>query len=63
MRRKGIEATKVLVNEDPESMELIKGLGYTEAPVVIVREAGEIVDHWGGYHEERIIALKEKVPA
>lgn len=63
LRHKGIEATKVLVDEDREAMEFIKSLGYTEAPVVVIREAGQVVDHWGGYREERLKALQKKVPA
>jgi glutaredoxin-like protein NrdH len=63
MRRKGIEAEKVLVNQDAEALEFIKSLGYTEAPVIVVREGGEIIDHWCGFSEEKMAALKMLVAA
>lgn len=63
LRRKGVEATKVLVNEDAEAMAFIKSLGYTEAPVIVIREDGQIVDHWSGFHEGKLELLKEKIPA
>lgn len=61
MRRKGIEAKKVRVDQDPEALEYIKSLGYTSAPVVVVEQDGEVVDHWSGFRDERIAALVEKV--
>jgi glutaredoxin-like protein NrdH len=63
MRRKGIDATKVLVDEDPKAMEFIKSLGYAEAPVIVITDDDEVVDHWSGYSEERISALREEVAA
>lgn len=63
MRRRGIEAVKVRVDQDPEAMEFIKSLGYTEAPVIVVREGDEVVDHWSGFSDEKILALKEMVAA
>jgi len=63
MRRRGIEATKVLVNEDAEALEYIKSLGYTEAPVVVVTDGGEVVDHWSGFSDDKVMALKDMVAA
>ena len=63
MRRKGIDAVKVLVNEDPDAMNFIKSLGYVEAPVVVVTEGDEVVDSWSGFSEEKIAKLQEMVAA
>ena len=63
MRNRGIEATKVLVNEDVEALAYIKSLGYSEAPVIVVSQDGEVVDHWSGFSDEKINSLKEMVAA
>lgn len=63
MRRKGIQAKKVMVNEDEVAMEFIKSLGYTEAPVLVVEENGQVVDHWSGFSDSRMNALKDRVAA
>jgi len=63
MRRKGIGIAKVEVDKDPDAMAYIKSLGYKEAPVIVVTEGGEVVDHWSGYSEEKIASLKEMVAA
>jgi glutaredoxin-like protein NrdH len=63
MRRKGIEIVKVEVDNDPKAMAYIKSLGYSEAPVIVVTEGEEVVDHWSGYSEEKITSLKELVAA
>lgn len=51
-REKGIKYTVVDVSEDPEALELVRGLGYLTAPVII---AGD--DHWGGFRPDKIKAL------
>lgn len=63
MRRKGIDAKKVMVDEDAEALEFIKSLGYTEAPVIVVTEGDEVIDHWSGYSEERMLGLRDMVAA
>lgn len=63
MRRKGIDAKKVRVDQDPEAMNFIKGLGYTEAPVTVVTDGDQIVDHWSGYSDDRIAKLVAMVAA
>jgi glutaredoxin-like protein NrdH len=62
-RRKGIEVVKVELDKNPDAMTYIKSLGYAEAPVIVVTEGDEVVDHWSGYSEERITSLKEMVAA
>lgn len=63
MRRKGIDAVKVRVDQDPEAMAFIKSLGYSEAPVIVITEGEEIVDHWSGFSEEKMAALVSMVAA
>lgn len=50
--KRGIKYTVVDVSEDPEALELVRGLGYLTAPVII---AGD--DHWGGFRPDKIKAL------
>ncbi|WP_402466499.1 glutaredoxin-like protein NrdH [Isoptericola aurantiacus] len=50
--RKGVEYTVVDITEDAEALEMVRGLGYLQAPVVV---AGE--DHWSGFRPDRITAV------
>jgi glutaredoxin-like protein NrdH len=63
MRNRGIKSTKVLVNEDADALAYIKSLGYSEAPVIVVTEGDEVLDHWSGFSDEKISQLKEMVAA
>lgn len=40
------------VTEDQDALEFIVGLGYQQAPVVVVGE-----DHWSGFRPDRIKAV------
>lgn len=48
----GVKYNTVDITEDPAALELIKGMGYLQAPVVI---AGD--DHWSGFQPDKITAL------
>ena len=48
----GVEYNTVDITEDPAALELIKSMGYLQAPVVI---AGE--NHWSGFQPDKINAL------
>lgn len=50
--KNGIEYNTVDITEDAAALELIKGMGYMQAPVVV---AGE--DHWSGFQPDKINAL------
>lgn len=54
--RRGIEYAVVDISQDPDALEMVRGLGYLQAPVVI---AGD--EHWSGYRPERISALHERL--
>lgn len=40
----------------PDSMEMVKSLGYTAAPVVV---AGE--KHWSGFKLDKLMALAQRI--
>jgi len=52
LQRNLIEFQEVKLSENPEAMEKIKSLGFTQAPVV---EAGESV--WSGFRMEELKKL------
>ncbi|WP_066464913.1 glutaredoxin-like protein NrdH [Sanguibacter suarezii] len=54
--KRGIEYTIVDISQDAEALEMVRGLGYLQAPVVV---AGN--EHWSGFRPDQISALAEKV--
>ena len=52
MDAKGIQYNVIDLTEDPAALELVKSLGYLQAPVVIADE-----DHWGGFRPDKIDEL------
>lgn len=57
LTRHGLAYDVVDLSTDLEALDLIKGLGYQQAPVVIVDG-----DHWSGFRPDRIKALHELAP-
>jgi glutaredoxin-like protein NrdH len=51
------ETTKL--DQDPEAKNLIKTLGFMQAPVVIVYNKGEVVSSWSGFRPDRLEELKK----
>ncbi|MFD3594288.1 glutaredoxin domain-containing protein [Nocardia sp. NPDC058640] len=49
----GAVYTKIDVTQDPDALELIRGLGYLQAPVIVVRDGGEVI-HWAGYAPDKL---------
>ena len=49
LEAKGISFDLVDLTEDAAAMEMVQGLGYRQAPVVV---AGE--DHWAGFRPDLI---------
>ncbi len=45
--------TLVDVTEHPEALDLIRGLGYLQAPVVVAR-VGDEEFHWGGFSPDKL---------
>jgi glutaredoxin-like protein NrdH len=54
--KRGIEYTIVDISADAEALEMVRGLGYLQAPVVV---AGS--EHWSGFRPDQIVALAAKV--
>ena len=51
----GADYQTVDITQQPDALDLVKGLGYHAAPVVIVTDdTGAMLDHWSGYRAERI---------
>ena len=55
LKKLGVAHESVDVTKDEDSLNLIKGLGYQQAPVVAVRGGdGAILETWGGFRPDRI---------
>ncbi|RPF20189.1 glutaredoxin-like protein NrdH [Myceligenerans xiligouense] len=50
--RKGIEYSVVDITQDTDALEMVRGLGYLQAPVVVAGDA-----HWSGFRPDRIMEL------
>ena len=50
LKKNSIEFEEVDMSADPIALEMVKSLGYTSAPVVIVDES----DHWSGFRMDKI---------
>lgn len=49
------------VSKHEKDLEFIKNLGYLQAPVVVIKVNGTMVDHWSGFQPDKIGALAEQV--
>lgn len=49
---KGIEYRSVDLTEDPNALDVVKAMGYQQAPVVVTEN-----DHWSGFRPDKIAAL------
>ena len=55
LKKMGVAHESVDVTKDEDSLNLIKGRGYQQAPVVAVRGGdGAILETWGGFRPDRI---------
>ncbi|PJI84777.1 glutaredoxin-like protein NrdH [Luteimicrobium subarcticum] len=54
--KKGLEYTVVDISQDAEALELVRGLGHMQAPVVVTDET-----HWSGFRPDQISALAAKI--
>lgn len=52
LERQGVEYRSVDLSIDDEALSVVKTLGYSQAPVVVVGE-----DHWSGFRPDKIKAL------
>jgi glutaredoxin-like protein NrdH len=56
--KRGLDYTIVDISQDTEALEMVRGLGYLQAPVVV---AGET--HWSGFRPDRITELAAQAGA
>jgi glutaredoxin-like protein NrdH len=52
LTRNGIEFETIDLSTDEAAMALVKELGYSAAPIVVVGD-----DHWSGFRMDKISAL------
>lgn len=52
LQRNFIEYEEIKLQEAPEALEMVRGMGYTAAPIVM---AGE--KHWSGFRPDLIESL------
>lgn len=56
LERKGVDYSVDDIYAE-ENFAMVQELNYMSAPVVTVRENGELVDHWAGFRPDKIDAL------
>ena len=54
LKNNSIEFEEIKLHEDVQALEMIRGMGYTAAPVVMAGES-----HWSGFRPDKIEALKQ----
>lgn len=54
----GINYEVVDLSTTPEALEVVKGLGYLQAPVIVADDT-----HWSGFRPDEIAKLKAAVNA
>ena len=50
--KRGIDYTVVDISQDLEALEMVRSLGYMQAPVVVADDT-----HWSGFRPDQIAAL------
>lgn len=56
LENRGIEFNEIDITQDDAAREMVLGLGYLAAPVVVTD-----TDNWGNYRSDKIAALAELV--
>ena len=49
---RGLEYNVVDLSVDPDALDVVKAMGYMQAPVVVTDD-----DHWSGFRPDKIAAL------
>lgn len=57
LKRRGIQFDEVRLDENPDLAEVVRELGFTTAPVVLIDED----DVWDGYSADAIDALASEM--
>jgi glutaredoxin-like protein NrdH len=56
--KKGIDYDVIDISQDADALEMVRGLGYMQAPVVIADDT-----HWAGFRPDRIAAVAKQLVA
>lgn len=57
LKKKGVDHNVIDVTQDADAHAVTQELGYSKAPVVVIRTNDEIVKHWSGFNPENIEEL------
>lgn len=62
---KGIEYVVRDLSEDDSALEMVKELGYLQAPVVLAEglPSGKSTEHWSGFRPDKIAELSTRMAA
>lgn len=52
--RAGTKYEVIDITADASALEKVKGLGYLQAPVVVVEKEDGMLSHWSGYRPDKI---------
>ena len=55
---RGIEYRTVDLSKDPNALDVVKAMGYMQAPVVVTEN-----DHWSGFRPDKIGTLDQSTGA
>jgi len=55
---RGVEYRTVDLSKDPNALDVVKAMGYMQAPVVVTEN-----DHWSGFRPDKIGALDQSTGA
>lgn len=58
LTRNNVEFETVDLSKDENAMKMVRGLGYSAAPVVVVED-----QHWSGFRIDRLNSLVERTEA
>ena len=50
--KRGLDYTVVDISQDAEALDMVRSLGYMQAPVVVADDT-----HWSGFRPDQIAAL------
>ena len=54
MDKKGVEYRSIDMSQDLDALDEVRALGFQQAPVIVVKRDGEVIDSWGGFNAEKI---------
>lgn len=61
LERSEISFDVIDLSQHPESLELVKGMGHTQSPVVVVTTNDGRTEHWSGFRLSKLEHLKKQI--